>query len=72
MNTVNTVFYSAYTHGLTMKWLDTCNPIGYMAGDMICAGHGGSISDPVATAVSVVLKCVPFGMAVEVNKFFFD
>ena len=37
---------------------------------MICAGHGGSISDPVATAVSKTLKCVPFGMAVEVDKGF--
>jgi hypothetical protein len=70
MKTVNAILYSAYKHGSTMKWLAACDPIGYMAGDIIGAGHGGSISDPVATAVSDVLKCVPFGMAVEVDKGF--
>ena len=59
-----------YKHSSTMKWLAGCCPIGSVSEDMIGAGHGGSISDPVAAAVSRTLKCVPFGMAVEVDKGF--
>ena len=70
MKTVNAVMYSPYKHSSTMKWLAGCCPIGSVSEDMIGAGHGGSISDPVATAVSRTLKCVPFGMAVEVDKGF--
>ena len=70
MKTVNAILYSAYKHGSTMKWLAGCCPIGCMADTMIGTGHGGSISDPIATAVSAILKCIPFGMAVEVDKGF--
>ena len=70
MKTVNAVLYSPYKHSSTMKWLAGCDPIGAVADDMIGAGHGGSISDPVATAVYKTLKCVPFGMAVKVDKDF--
>ena len=70
MKTVNAIMYSAYKHGSTMKWLAACDPIGAVADPMIGAGHGGSISDPVATAVSTILESVPFGMAVEVDKGF--
>jgi hypothetical protein len=70
MKTVNAILYSTYKHESTMKWLAACDPIGYMADDMIGAGHGVLISNPVVTAVSVVLKYVPFGMAVEVDKGF--
>ena len=62
MKTVNAVMYSPYKHSSTMKWLAGCCPIGSVSEDMIGAGHGGSISDPVATAVSRTLKCFPFGM----------
>ena len=37
---------------------------------MIGVGHGGSISDPVATAVATILESLPFGSAVEVDKGF--
>ena len=35
-----------------------------MSGDV----HGGSISNPIVTAVLAILKIVPFGLAVEVDK----
>lgn len=70
MKTVNAILYSAYKHMSTMKWLAGCDPIGYMWADSIGIGHGGSISDPVATAVSRILECIPFGMAVKVDKGF--
>ena len=37
---------------------------------MIGTSHGGSISNPIATAVSTVLDIVPHGMSVEVDKGF--
>ena len=58
------------THGSTMQWLAACDPIGAMVNPMVGTGHDGSISDPIATAVSDMLKVVPFGMAVKVNKGF--
>ena len=70
MKTVNAVLYSPYKHSSTMKWLAGCCPIGLVSEDMIGAGHGGSISNTVATAVLKTLKCVPFGVAVEVDKGF--
>ena len=70
MKTVKAVLYSAYKHGSTVKWLAACDPIGVVADPMTGLGHGGSISDPVATAVSEMLKVVLFGMAVEVDKGF--
>ena len=51
-----------------MKWLSVYGPIGYTAGNTITAGHGGLISNPVTTAFSVVLKYLPVGMAVKVDK----
>ena len=50
--------YSPYKHSSTMKWLAGCCPIGLVSEDMIGAGHCGSISDPVATALSKTLKRV--------------
>ena len=70
MKTVNAILYSAYKHGSTMKWLAACCPIGSIADPMLGSGHGGSISDPVATSVSTILESLPFGMAVEVDKGF--
>ena len=70
MKTVNGIMYSAYKHGSTLKWLASCDTIGCVADSMIGVGHGGSISNPVATAVSTILDSVPFGMAVEVDKGF--
>ena len=70
MKTVNGIMYSAYKHESTMKWLAACDTIGAVADPMIGVGHGGSISDPVATAVATILESVPFGMAVEVDKGF--
>ena len=70
MKTVNAALYFPYKHSSTMKWLAGCCPIGSVSEDMIGVGHGGSISNPVATAVSKTLKCVPFGMAVEMDKGF--
>ena len=58
MKTVNAVLYSPYKHSSTMKWLAGCCPIGLVSEDMIGAGHCGSISDPVATALSKTLKRV--------------
>ena len=68
MKTVNTIFYSAYKHGSTMKWLAVCCPIGSMADGMISTGHGELISNPIATTVLTILKSLPFGMAVEIDK----
>ena len=70
MKTVNAIMYSPYKHGSTMKWLAACCPIGAVADSMIGVGHGGSISDPVATAVATILESLPFGTAVEVDKGF--
>ena len=70
MKTVNAVLYSPYKHSSTIKWLAGCCPIGAVSHDMIGAGHGGYISDPIDTAVLKTLKCVPFGMAVNVAKGF--
>ena len=70
MKTVNAILYSAYKHNSTMKWLAGCCPIGSMWNESIGIGHGGSISDPIATAVSQILDAIPFGMAVEVDKGF--
>ena len=53
-----------------MKWLAGCCPIGAVPDPMVGDGHGGSISDPVATAVSTILDELPFGTAVEVDKGF--
>ena len=70
MKTVNAVLYSAYKHGSTVKWLAACDPIGAVANPMVGSGHGGSISDPVATSVSEMLAIVPNEMSIEVNKGF--
>ena len=70
MKTVNAIMYSPYKHGSTMKWLAACDTIGATWEAALGAGHGGSISDPVATAVSTILENIPFGMAVEVDKGF--
>ena len=40
MKTSNTVVYSAYKHGSTMKQLAACDPIGAVADPMIGSGHG--------------------------------
>ena len=70
MKTVNAVLYSAYKHGSTVKWLAACDPIGAVANPMVGSGHGGSISDPVATSVSEMLAIVPHGMSIKVDKGF--
>ena len=35
MKTVNAILYLPYKHGSTCKWLAACDPIGYMANDML-------------------------------------
>ena len=70
MKTVNAILYSTYKHDLTMKWLAACCPIGAVADKFIGSGHGGSISDPIATNVSKMLNTVPYGLKVEVDKGF--
>ena len=44
--------------------------IGTVWDESISEGYPGSISDPVATAVTKILEQVPFGFAVEVDKGF--
>ena len=68
MKTVNAVLYSTYKHGSTCKWLVAYDPIGAVANQMVGAGHGGSTSVTIATAVSDILGIVPHGMSVEVDK----
>ena len=70
MKTVNAMLYSAYKHGSTFKWLAACDPIGAIADQMVGTDHGGSISDPIATAISGVLDIVLHGMSVAVDKGF--
>ena len=70
MKTINSVLYSAYKHHSTLKWLVGCDPIGTVWDESISDGYPGSISDPVATAVSKILEQVPYGFAVEVDKGF--
>ena len=70
MKTVNSILYSAYKHNPTIKWLVGCDPIGIVWNDSISDGYPGSISDPIATWVSDILKQVPFACAVEVDKGF--
>ena len=70
LKTVNSIFYSAYKHNSTLKWLVGCDPIGVTWVKSISDGYPGSISDPVVTDVSNILEEVPFGMAVEVDKGF--
>jgi hypothetical protein len=54
-----------------MKLLAARDPIGAMVYGMVDAGHVGSISNPIATTVLTILKIVPFGLAVKVDKRFF-
>lgn len=70
MKTVNAILYSAYKHSSTLKWLVGSDPIGAVWNDSISEGYPGSISDPVATAVSAILEQTPYGFAVEVDKGF--
>jgi hypothetical protein len=49
-----------------------CDSIDCMVGTMIGTGHGGLISNPVLTVVLVILKYVPFDMAVEIDKLFLN
>ena len=70
IKTVNAVMYSPYKHNFTLEWLTGCCSIGALSGDIIGAGHGGSISDQVATTVSQILKSVLFGMGFKINKGF--
>ena len=50
------------------KWLAACCRIGAVADLMTSVGHGGSISDPVLTAVVTIFESLPFGLAVEAGK----
>lgn len=70
MKTVNAILYSAYKHNSTVKWLVGCDPIGTVWNESISDGYPGSISDPIATAVSEILDQIPFACAVEVDKGF--
>ena len=70
MKTVNSVLYSAYKGHSTLKWLVGSDPIGTVWDESISDGYPGSISDPVATAVTKILEQVPYGFAVEVDKGF--
>ena len=60
MKTVNAIMYSPYKHGSTCMWLAACCPIGAVANLMIGIGHGGSISDLVATAVAAIFGELAF------------
>ena len=70
MKSVNSILYSAYKHHSTLKWLVACDPIGTTWDDSITEGYPGSISDPIQTFITEILKQVPFGWSVEVDKGF--
>ena len=62
--------YLPYKGHLMLKWLTSCDPIGSMAGTATSKMHGGLISDPLATYASDILKVVPFGSALKLDKGF--
>ena len=70
MKIVNVIMNSPYKHGSTCKWVVACCLIGAVANPMVGVGHGGSVSDAVATVVATILESLPFGSAVEVDKRF--
>lgn len=70
MKMVNAMLYSVYKHSSTIKWLARCDTIGATWDNALGTGAGGSISNPMATAVSTILEHIPFGMCIEFAKGF--
>ena len=70
LKSVNSILYSHYKSRSTLKFLVGCDPIGVTWAESISKGYPGSVSDPVATAISEIVNTVPYGSAVEVDKGF--
>jgi hypothetical protein len=71
MKTAHAITCSDYKSRDTMKCFAGCNPIGCtFDGSLAKDGNPGSLSDSLGTEVMNLLDCVPFGMAVEVDKGF--
>jgi hypothetical protein len=62
--------HSDYKSSDTVKFLVGCDPIGATWSRAMPAPFPSSISDPVATAVSIILASIPFGLQMEVGTGF--
>ncbi|KAL7516134.1 hypothetical protein ACHAWX_001183 [Stephanocyclus meneghinianus] len=70
LKTVNAILYSQYKHNSTLKFLVGCDPIGTTWSQAISNGYPGAVSDSVVTAISEILKHIPFTAAVKMYKGF--